>query len=115
MIPSSIHRDLSLIIHLPPSSFVALNGVMLSAGASFRGPGYDSGSEENNERCSSIPGPACPRDDPDVPINSADGNGESFVHVHRGVFGLADLTQSVYDWRNLMLAVSVGEPYYAEH
>ena len=76
---------------------------------SFTVPGYDAGTEENNESCSSIPGPACANVDPN---NESSGNGEGFVHVHRGVQGMfegmpTDLTADVYDWRNPMLLVTV--------
>ena len=60
--------------------FISINGRKLKKGDVFTGVGYDSGTEENNELCTSIPGPACPSDTG----NTADGNGEGFVHVHRG-------------------------------
>jgi hypothetical protein len=83
--------------------FVAINGMMLKKGDTLFLPGLDSGSEENNESCDSIPGPACPSD----PANIASGNGEGFVHVHRGFFGIGDLLQELYDWRNPMAQVKV--------
>ena len=68
-------------------------------------PGLDAGSEENNELCSSIPGPACVDIDGD---NVRSGNGENFVHVHRGFFGIGpDLAADRYDWRNPMLRVVI--------
>eukprot|EP00978_Attheya_sp_CCMP212_P046395 scaffold390175_cov59-Attheya_sp.AAC.2 len=82
--------------------FVALNGVRLLQGMVLDTPGLDAGSEENNENCSSIPGPGCPPDSG----NTADGNGEGFVHVHRGVMGVGDLTLD-YNWRNPMMRVAV--------
>lgn len=83
--------------------FVGFAGMMLEPGMSFSTPGYDSGTEENNENCNSIPGPACGG----VAGNVMDGNGEGIVHVHRGVHGISELTESVYDWRNPMLLVTV--------
>lgn len=84
--------------------FVALNGVKIEAGAVHQGPGYDSGSEENNELCNSIPGPACA----DIATtNEVSGNGEGFVHIHRGFFGVGDLSASGYDWRNPMMRVEM--------
>eukprot|EP00585_Thalassiosira_rotula_P006601 CAMPEP_0196133740 /NCGR_PEP_ID=MMETSP0910-20130528/2835_1 /TAXON_ID=49265 /ORGANISM="Thalassiosira rotula, Strain GSO102" /LENGTH=236 /DNA_ID=CAMNT_0041393491 /DNA_START=98 /DNA_END=805 /DNA_ORIENTATION=- len=73
--------------------FVALNGVPLLPGMVLDTPGLDAGSEVNNENCSSIPGPAC---DPDSG-NVADGEGEGFVHIHRGVRGDTNLTLD-FDW-----------------
>ena len=68
--------------------FTALNGVRLSPGMALDLPGLDAGSEENNEKCSSIPGPGCASISGD---NVASDNGEGFVHVHRGIHGIGDL------------------------
>lgn len=62
------------------------------------------GTEDNNELCSSIPGPAC---DPD---NTADGDGEDFIHIHRGVHGVGDISEDAYDWRNPVAEVLVFAP-----
>ena len=87
--------------------FVALNGVEVYDGMVLDTPGLDSGSEVNNERCDSIPGPACA--DSELTGNSADGGGEGFVHVHRGFFGVGgELTAQGYDWRNPMMRVEVS-------
>lgn len=65
------------------------------------GPAYDAGTEENNESCQSIPGPAC-----GATGNVASGNGEGFVHVHRGFFGVGGtLPQADFDWRNPIMSV----------
>lgn len=84
--------------------FVAINGRKLTKGDVFTGVGYDAGSEENNERCASIPGPRCEQF---APGNVISGNGEGFVHVHRGFFGLQELSASGYDWRNPMVRFEV--------
>lgn len=83
--------------------FVALNGQKIM-NTVILGPGYDSGTEENNEMCNSIPGPACPMGSGNV----ASGNGEGFVHVHRGFFGLDDLSEQGYDWRNPMVRFEIS-------
>lgn len=88
--------------------FVAVNGARIVDGMVLDEPGMDAGSEENNELCTSIPGPACPADTGNV----ASGNGEGFVHVHRGFFGVTagqenGLSESGYDWRNPMMRVSL--------
>jgi len=84
-------------------------------------PGLDAGSEENNEKCSSIPGPACPSGQ-----NVRSKNGEGRVFVHPGFFGINDdpavvlaeedlsvrgtpLEASRYDWRNPMVRVTISE------
>ena len=84
--------------------FVALNGVYLSPGQTIEVPGYDAGTEVNNELCSSIPGPACPSGSGNV----RSGNGEGYVHIHRGFKGVGDrLSEAGYDWRNPMMSVEV--------
>jgi hypothetical protein len=84
--------------------FVALNSVFLSPGQIIDVPGYDAGSEVNNELCSSIPGPACPSGSGNV----RSGNGEGYVHIHRGFKGVGDrLSEAGYDWRNPMMRVEV--------
>jgi len=89
--------------------FIALNGKRIVEDAVYMLPGLDAGSEENNEECSSIPGPACPMNTG----NEASGNGEGFVHVHRGFHGLTQgqnngLSAQGYDWRNPMMKVVLG-------
>lgn len=85
--------------------FVALNSGMLSRGMIVDLPGLDAGIEENNELCTSIPGPACPTDSGNV----ASGKGEGFVHVHRGFFGVGGaLSAADYDWQNPMMRIVVS-------
>lgn len=95
--------------------FVGFAHTRLVPGTSFTLPGLDAGTEENNESCTSIPGPACRN----LPMrNDRDGNGEGYVHVHRGFHGVNDspsapeetgrLTATGYDWRNPMLLVKVS-------
>jgi len=86
--------------------FVALNGVRVYPGQVLDVPGLDAGSEENNEDCASIPGPGCAEI---TTGNVRSGNGEGFVHVHRGFFGIGDLLPTDrYDWRNPMMRVVVS-------
>jgi hypothetical protein len=79
--------------------FIGLNSAEVSkrGSSTYFSPGYDAGSEINDELCANIPGPHCgggglsPGDDPVT---------EGYVHVHRGIHGIADLNAAVYDWRN---------------
>jgi len=50
-----------------------------------------------------MPGPACLPDS----ANERSGNGEGVVLVHRGFFGVGDISEAAYNWRNTMLLVSV--------
>lgn len=71
---------------------------------SFIARAYDAGSEDNNEDCRAIPGPACPADSG----NARDVDGaEGYVHIHNGVHGIADLAPAAYDWRNPVARVTV--------
>jgi hypothetical protein len=85
-------------------AFVAINGMALVPGDRVTSVGYDAGSEENNENCDSIPGPACDA----TTGNAVSGNGEGFVHVSRGIHGIEDLAPEQYDWRNPMMLVNVA-------
>lgn len=88
--------------------FVALNGVRIFPGLVVNGPMYDSGSEINNENCTSIPGPACDS----VTGNVRSERGEGFVYVHRGFFGIGgELAQYIYDWKNPVVRVEMMSPY----
>jgi hypothetical protein len=86
--------------------FISINGAKLRRRMVLDLPGLDAGSEENNENCNSIPGPGCA----DVSTeNVRSGNGEGFVHVHRGFFGVGTLLPTqAYDWRNPMMRVVVS-------
>ena len=83
--------------------FVAVAGVRVRNGVTLMLPGLDSGSEANTESCSHIPGPAC---DPNGAGVRVEEGAEGYVHVHRGIQGLADLG-GVYDWRNPMAMVRI--------
>ena len=85
--------------------FIALNGMEVPRFGSLtvRVPGYDAGSEPNDELCASIPGPQCGGEGA-----SPDSGGEGFVHVHAGIHGIADLKPELYDWRNPMASVTIA-------
>lgn len=54
-------------------------------------PAYDSGSERDDERCTSIPGPAveCPGG---AGLGGVPAGGEEgYVHIHAGIHGIDDL------------------------
>jgi len=86
--------------------FIGLNSGEVSKRGSttFFSPGYDAGSEINDEICANIPGPTCggagpsPGDDP---------LSEGYVHVHRGIHGIGNLAADVYDWRNPVARITV--------
>ena len=98
---------LSMASMLLPTNdgFIGLDGVTMPW---FRGqvvahvsPGYDAGSEENDELCTAIPGPHCGGEGYS-PIA-----GEGKVHVHSGIHGIGDLAPEQYDWRNPVARITV--------
>ncbi|MEM9387618.1 MAG: spondin domain-containing protein [Pseudomonadota bacterium] len=64
--------------------------------------GLDAGSELNDEVCENIPGPTC-----GGAGASPNEGGEGYVHVSGGIAGIADVTPSVYDWRNPVARVTI--------
>jgi len=102
--------------------FLGLNGVQVfrSGHQVIDLPGLDSGTEENNELCTHIPGPAC-----NPGGNSrATERAEGIVHVHRGFIGINEgdedltdeelganggpLTSFGYTWLNPMARVVIA-------
>jgi hypothetical protein len=106
-------RDrLSLAAMLIPTNdaFVALNAVALPfpgwPAQTHTAVAYDAGSEVNDELCGSIPGPffaECGGSGGGARV----GGGEGFVHVHRGMHGIADFKSIARDWRNPVAQVQV--------
>ena len=101
-------RYISLASMLLPTNdgFVALDGVdagWRQASIHFS-PGYDAGSEANDELCASIPGPTCGGAGLS-PVPSPDDEG--YVHIHRGIHGIGDLAAATYDWRNPVAKISI--------
>jgi archaellum component FlaF (FlaF/FlaG flagellin family) len=88
--------------------FIALGGAEVSKRDSsvFYIPGYDAGSEANDELCINIPGPTCGG----VGLSPGENEGdENYVHVHRGMHGIGDLAADVYDWRNPVAMIAVSK------
>ena len=86
-------------------SFIALDSVRVPRNGrtkTYLSPGYDAGSETNDESCLSIPGPFCNG----APFSPED-DGEGYVHISRGIGGNGDLIPAVFDWRNPVASISV--------
>ena len=104
----SMHRWLSLAAMLIPTNdaFVGLR-VRLSdqpRALTYNAFAYDAGTELNDEKCESIPGPhmECAR-----PGGSgAPGMGEGFVTIHRGIQGGGDFGGD-RDWRNPVARITI--------
>jgi len=92
--------------------FFALNGVKAPKRGSvtYYSPGYDAGSEFNDDDCAHIPGPQCGGIglSPDDPDNTDEG----YVHIHRGIQGpVTGLVEAfkgvVFDWRNPVAKITI--------
>lgn len=110
VIVSAAHgaRHVSIASMMLPTNdgFIALDSVKTPwyGSSTYYSPGYDGGTEPNDESCKNIPGPTCGG----VPFSPGeDENDEGFVHIHRGMHGIEDLDAHVYDWRNPVAKITV--------
>ena len=85
--------------------FISLNSVEAPryGTAIYYSPGYDAGSETNDELCISIPGPTCGGEG-----QSPGAGGEGYVHINRGTHGIGDLSPDVYDWHNPVARITIS-------
>ena len=67
---------------------------------------YDAGTEQNDELCSSIPGPFF-SECGGPGGGAAAGNGEGVVTVHSGIHGVGDLMPHLRDWRNPAARIAI--------
>jgi len=84
--------------------FIAVNGVKGPEDKKTRNvmsPGFDAGSETNDEQFASIPGPFGGEG------LSPNDNGEGYIHIHGGIHGIADVVAADYDWRNPTAKISI--------
>lgn len=102
----------SVVAMLIPTNdgFFALGGVKGPEGngtSVFFSPAYDAGSEVNDERCASIPGPGF--DECGGPGGGAapSGGEEGYVHIHAGIHGSGDMDRGRRDWRNPVARVTI--------
>lgn len=90
--------------------FFALNSVRAPrhGTVTYNSPGYDAGSEFNDDNCDNIPGPQCGG----AGLSADDPSDEGYVHIHRGIQGpvtglLADFEDDVFDWRNPVAKITI--------
>jgi hypothetical protein len=101
-------RRISIAAMMLPTNdgFIALDSVKVPRHGSvtFFSPGFDAGSEPNDESCKNIPGPTCDG----MGLSPGDNDGdEGYVNIHRGMHGIGDLAADVYDWRNPVAKITV--------
>ena len=69
-------------------------------------PGYDAGTEDNDETCASIPGPPYPEcGGPGG--GAAPPGGEGYVFIHAGMHGNGDFDETLRDWRNPVARITI--------
>ena len=94
--------------------FFALNGVRAPrhGTATYYSPGYDAGSEANDDDCNNIPGPQCRG----VGFSADADTDEGYVHIHRGIKGAVSnipvdphnpFADNVFDWRNPVAKITI--------
>jgi len=107
-------RRITLASMMLPTNdgFIALNSVKAPKHGSvtYYSPGYDAGSEPNDELCGNIPGPFCDGTGPSP--NGDPALDEGYVHIHRGIHGLVagndtDLDADRFDWRNPVAKITI--------
>jgi hypothetical protein len=66
---------------------------------------YDAGSENNNQLCAYVPGPAC--EELDSGNSRDESEAEGVVYVHNGVHETGELSPAKYDWHNPVAKVVI--------
>ncbi len=102
---------LSLVAMLVPTNdaFVGLNSAMLRHNKKFTmTPAYafDAGTEINDEFCDNIPGGGVCEGENGEGFNEMREE-EGSIRIHRGIHGIGDLDEEVYDWRNPVAMVMI--------
>ncbi len=111
------HTHLSLAAMLIPTNdtFIAVNGLRLPAALRtvevVDSPGYDAGSEANDQSCATMPGPRCGGEG----ASAAAASDEGYVYIGNGFHELGTedgagneiLRPLTYDWRNPVARIEV--------
>ncbi|MEP1552659.1 MAG: spondin domain-containing protein [Paraglaciecola sp.] len=100
---------LSLAAMLIPTNdtFMALDSVYLPRRTDtevYFAKAYDAGTEDNDELCDNIPGPACGG----IGFSEESTSDEGFVHISAGIHGEGDLLASEYDWRDAVAKITIS-------
>jgi hypothetical protein len=115
--PNFDHLLLTAMLVPTNDGFIALNDVDLSPlfhapsngprkqWMTFTSPGYDAGTEANDELCSHVPGPptVCTGEG----FNPSRAGATNYVYIHKGIKGVGDLSSATYDWKNPVAQIVV--------
>ena len=106
---SDTFNRLSLAAMLIPTNvaFVGLNTTLPAAGETkvVYAYAYDAGTEVNDERCTSIPGPDYPECG-GAGTGGSPGGGEGMVLIHSGIRGDGDFGRN-RDWKNPVARITI--------
>ncbi|MEO5628978.1 MAG: spondin domain-containing protein [Thermomonas sp.] len=106
------HDRLSIAAMLIPTNdaFMSLSGGSLplpNKSATYYLYANDAGTERNDERCASIPGPNFAECGGPGQGGAPSGGEEGFVHIHNGIHGVGDLDAAERDWRGPVAKVVI--------
>jgi hypothetical protein len=104
------HVSLASMLIPTNDGFIALNGVPGPRGndtLTLFSVAYDAGTEVNDERCASIPGPNFVECGGPGGGGAPAGGEEGYVHVHAGMHGIGDMDESERDWRNPVARITI--------
>ena len=111
-------RRITLMSMMLPTNdgFIALNSVKAPKRGSvtYYSPGYDAGTEPNDELCAYIPDGGICAGLGGEGRSDSDDSVEGYVQIHRGIHGsnpsanfYSDLAADVYDWRNPVAKITI--------
>ena len=110
-IPGRDYISVAAMLIPTNDTFFAVNALKLprSGQTEVFAPGYDAGTEENDQSCANMPGPRCGGG------GYSPEPGEGFVHIGNGFHDLGDTDENgaevlgpkVYDWRNSVARIVV--------
>jgi hypothetical protein len=102
------HISVAAMLIPTNDGFFVINGIKGPKGnetLTLFSPGYDAGTEANDELCASIPAPptVCTGEG----FNASRTGAEGYVHIHAGIHGIGDLIAADRDWRNPVAQVII--------
>lgn len=105
------HVSVAAMLIPTNDGFFALNGARIPRGHNptqvLTSVAYDSGSERNDELCTSIPGPFFVECGGPGGGAATAGGEEGYVHVHAGIHGIGDFNEAQRDWRNPVAHITI--------
>ncbi|MCI0525973.1 MAG: spondin domain-containing protein [Nitrospira sp.] len=104
------HFSVAAMLIPTNDGFFAINGIEGPKGnktLTVFSPAYDVGSERNDERCASIPGPFFVECGGSGGGAEVTGGEEGYVHIHAGIHGIGDMNASERDWRNPVAKITI--------